>query len=98
MSAVKSRPGKHVKRTKTQPPRGQKIEAKAPKTIRPKDTSTRLKKRIHGEAKKLSALNAAARVLSEAGQPMTAREMIDAMAAHGYWTSPGGKTPAATLY
>jgi hypothetical protein len=24
--------------------------------------------------------------------------MIDAMAAKGYWTSPGGKTPHATLY
>jgi hypothetical protein len=29
---------------------------------------------------------------------MTTQEMIDAMAAKGYWTSPGGKTPAATLY
>jgi hypothetical protein len=29
---------------------------------------------------------------------MTSKEMIDAMAAKGYWTSPGGKTPAATLY
>jgi hypothetical protein len=24
--------------------------------------------------------------------------MIEAMAAKGYWTSPGGKTPHATLY
>ena len=24
--------------------------------------------------------------------------MIDAMASKGYWTSPGGKTPQATLY
>jgi hypothetical protein len=24
--------------------------------------------------------------------------MIEAMAAKRYWTSPGGKTPAATLY
>jgi len=48
--------------------------------------------------KKLSALDAAAKVLSEAGHPMTCQEMIDAMAAKGYWTSPGGQTPAATLY
>jgi hypothetical protein len=48
--------------------------------------------------KKLSALDAAARVLAEAGTPMTCPEMIDAMAAKGYWTSPAGKTPAATLY
>jgi len=47
---------------------------------------------------KLSALDAAAKVLSESGEPMTSKEMIDAMAAKGYWTSPGGKTPQATLY
>jgi len=29
---------------------------------------------------------------------MTCKELIEAMAARGYWTSPGGKTPAATLY
>jgi hypothetical protein len=45
----------------------------------------------------LSALSAAARVLSENGQPMTCPELIQAMAAKGYWTSPAGKTPAATL-
>ena len=29
---------------------------------------------------------------------MNAKEMIEAMAAKEYWTSPGGKTPHATLY
>jgi hypothetical protein len=48
--------------------------------------------------KKLSALDAAAKVLVESTQPMTTREMIDAIATKGYWTSPGGKTPHATLY
>ena len=48
--------------------------------------------------KKLSALNAAARVLSETGQAMSCQEMITAMTAKGYWTSPGGQTPEATLY
>ena len=50
------------------------------------------------KAKKTSALDAAVRVLEEAGQPMTCQELIEAMAAKGLWTSPGGKTPAATLY
>ena len=50
------------------------------------------------KAKKTSALDAAARVLGEAGKPLNCQEMIDAMAAKGYWTSPGGKTPSATLY
>jgi hypothetical protein len=47
---------------------------------------------------KLSAIAAAARVLSETGREMTCPELIEAMAAKRYWTSPGGKTPAATLY
>ncbi|CAK9041757.1 Uncharacterized protein SCF082_LOCUS24066, partial [Durusdinium trenchii] len=29
---------------------------------------------------------------------MTTKAMIDAMGTKGYWTSPGGKTPAQTLY
>src|SRR2546421_6870556 len=57
--------------------------AKAPKTPKPK---------------KVSALDAAARVLEEEGKPMGCKEMIEAMAAKGYWESPGGKTPHATLY
>ena len=29
---------------------------------------------------------------------MNTKEMVEAMAAKGYWTRPGGKTPHATLY
>ena len=47
---------------------------------------------------KLSALDAAAKVLEEAGEPMTCAALIAAMADKGYWTSPAGKTPSATLY
>lgn len=47
---------------------------------------------------KLSQLDAAVKVLAESKEPMTTKAMIDAMAAKGYWTSPGGKTPQATLY
>lgn len=56
------------------------------------------KARPEPKPKKLSALDAAARVLQESGQPMSARELVEAMASKGYWTSPGGRTPAATLY
>ena len=45
-----------------------------------------------------SAIDAAAKVLGEAGTSLNARQMIEAMAEKGYWTSPGGKTPAATLF
>jgi hypothetical protein len=48
--------------------------------------------------KKVSALDAAAKVLAETGTAMRCHELIAAMAANGYWTSPGGKTPQATLY
>jgi hypothetical protein len=51
-----------------------------------------------GGQPKLSALAAAAKVLAETGQAMTCKELIAAMAARGYWTSPAGKTPESTLY
>jgi hypothetical protein len=51
-----------------------------------------------GHQAKLSALEAAARVLGETGQALTCPALIRAMAAQGYWTSPAGKTPHATLY
>jgi len=50
------------------------------------------------KAGKLSALDAAARVLGEEGRAMSCKELIETMAAKGYWKSPAGKTPASTLY
>jgi hypothetical protein len=50
------------------------------------------------KAKKLSALDAAHQVLVKAAAPMTAGELITAMAEQGLWTSPAGKTPQNTLY
>jgi short subunit dehydrogenase-like uncharacterized protein len=47
---------------------------------------------------KLSCLDAAAKVLASAKKPMTTKALIEAMADKKLWTSPGGKTPAATLY
>ena len=48
--------------------------------------------------KRMSGLDAAAKVLQERGEPMNAKEMIEAAETKGYWKSPGGKTPHATLY
>lgn len=48
--------------------------------------------------KRVGALSAAAEILKKAGKPMRAPELITAMAEQKLWTSPGGKTPAATLY
>jgi imidazolonepropionase-like amidohydrolase len=47
---------------------------------------------------KMSALNAAAKALGEAGAAMACKELIEAMATKGYWRSTNGKTPANTLY
>ncbi|WP_425619013.1 HTH domain-containing protein [Anatilimnocola sp. NA78] len=48
--------------------------------------------------KKMSALDAAAKLLGEIKEPMNTKTMIETIAAKGYWSSPGGKTPHATLY
>jgi hypothetical protein len=50
------------------------------------------------KARKMGALDAAAIVLAEAGKSMRSKELIAEMAKRGLWTSPGGKTPEATLY
>jgi hypothetical protein len=55
-------------------------------------------KRTPTGERKMSALDAAAKLLGDLNQPLTAKEMIETMAARGLWTSPGGKTPEATLY
>ena len=67
------------------------------KTKAPRKAKAAQRTRAGGQPK-LSALTAAAKVLAETGQAMTCQELIAAMAARGYWTSPGGKTPASTLY
>ena len=48
--------------------------------------------------KQLSQMAAAERVLAEAGESLNCKAMVEAMSAKGYWSSPGGKTPEATLY
>jgi hypothetical protein len=62
----------------------------------PKERAKPAKK--ENDTGKLSALDAAAKVLAETGQAMTCQELIGAMATKGYWSSPAGKTPASTLY
>ncbi len=67
-------------------------KAKAPKTPKPPKPAKEAKH------KRVSALNAAAQVLAASMVPMRAKEMIAAMESKKLWTSPGGKTPEATLY
>jgi len=82
------------KTTKTQAPAD--AANKAPKAKAAKPAKT--KPEAPAKAKKLSAIDAAAKILGENGKAMNCKEMIEAMAAKGLWTSPGGKTPHATLY
>jgi vancomycin resistance protein YoaR len=58
----------------------------------------RTKKAKADKPKRTSGLDAAAKVLEESGQPMTTKEMVEVAEAKGYWKSPGGKTPHATVY
>jgi len=72
-------------------------EKKASTPAATKSTKTRAPRAPKADGK-LSQLDAAAKVLAEAKEPMTTKQMVEAMAAKGYWKSPGGKTPHATLY
>lgn len=47
--------------------------------------------------KKLSGLDAAAKVLEEAGEPLSCKAIVARAFEKGYWAS-DGKTPAATIY
>ncbi len=79
------------KTTKTAPKKSAKVKTAPKSTAKSKPTAD-------AKPKKLSALNAAAKVLADAKEPMACKELIEAMEKKGLWTSPGGKTPHATLY
>ena len=88
MSAKKKRAKPtHDRAAKRKPP------APAPAETKRAPTSTDVP-----VAKKPSALDAAALVLRESDQPLSCPELIAQMTAKGYWSSPKGKTPSATLY
>ena len=87
------------KRTSTDPAPKKKTPAKGPAP----STSERASppaaaKAAKAAPSKSSALDAAARVLRESGQALSCPELIEHMAAKGYWSSPKGKTPSSTLY
>jgi len=63
-----------------------------------KPTTKKATKAKDAKPKKISAIDAAAKVLSETKEALSTKQMVEAMATKGYWTSPGGKTPHATLY
>ncbi len=76
---------------------GAKKGGKAKDDAKPRKAATRAK-RGEPKARRPSGLDAAARVLAESREPMTCRQIVEVAAEKGYWKSPGGKTPHATLY
>ena len=70
----------------------------APRTQKKTPAAPTPKPPAPAPAKKYSALDAAAQVLRETGQPLSCPELIAQMADKGYWSSPKGKTPTSTLY
>ena len=89
IAAAKKHAAKGKKGTTPTPKPPKPAKAKAPKQAKPAKEP---------KAKKVSALDAAAQVLAKSDKPMTSKALIDAMAEQRLWSSPGGKTPEATLY
>ncbi len=56
------------------------------------------KARREPKPKRVSLLDAAAQVLARSQQPLGAKDLVAQVTAAGLWSSPGGKTPEATLY
>jgi hypothetical protein len=73
--------------------------AKATPAKKPAATKTAATKTAAKKAdKKMSQIDAALTILKKSRQPMSCKDLVTAMAEKGLWTSPGGKTPDATLY
>ncbi len=79
-------------------PDSKKAQKSAPGTTAPKMSATGEPHRNEPDkVKRPSGLDAAAKVLAEAKEPLTAKEIVEQMLAKGLWQT-NGKTPAATIY
>ena len=72
--------------------------AKKPTTKKGTAAKAKPKPAPAAAAKKLSQIEAALEVLKTATEPMTCKQLVEAMVERKLWSSPGGKTPEATLY
>lgn len=102
MSKKTTKTGKGIKTAKPQAAKAGKpaVEKTAKPAVATKAPAAKKPAKANGESKpkRVSAIDAAARLLAETGKPMNCKEMIEQMAAKGLWSSPKGKTPDATLY
>jgi hypothetical protein len=69
----------------------------AAKTTKTKPTKTAKAAKHKKADDKLSALDAAAKVLEGSREPMNCKALVKAMAERGLWKNPGGATPWVTL-
>ena len=79
-----------------------KVRHSAKKSVKANGKATVAKKRDTAKrrgnsGKRPSGLDAAAKVLAEAAEPLNAKEIVERMLAKGLWKT-NGKTPAATIY
>ena len=96
MTAKKTSQAKEPKTSKANATKASVTEIAAPEKAAPAPKTLKVKK--EAKPKKVSALDAAAKVLTEQGKPMNCPELIEEMSRKGYWSSPNGATPHATLY
>ena len=81
----------------------EKAKAETPRaTSETPDTKTtaaepKVPKKVERKGERMSGLDAAAKVLAEAGEPLNCKTIVERALAKGYWKT-GGKTPSATVY
>ena len=98
----KKRSTRKTKRSTKKTPRKKAPSKRArPATTKRKKAAPRRtassKVKTKDRSKRMSVLDAAARVLSEIGQPLQCKDIVELMLEHNYWSTKG-KTPEATLY
>lgn len=74
------------------------LEAKEQSEKSAKTSSAKPKSEKPKKGKRMSGLDAAAKVLVESKEPLGCSDIVKTAGEKGYWKSPGGKTPAATLH
>ena len=81
-------------------PQGARVAKKAEaegKDAKGQTKATRAKTARQGQKGSMSGLDAAAKVLEEAGEPLSCKQIVERAFAASYWQS-DGKAPAATVY
>jgi hypothetical protein len=76
---------------------GEPAAPEAAATATENEPETKARKKTTLKDGKMSGLDAAAKILADAGQPLNAKKILERIQAAGLWTT-NGKTPQATLY